>query len=208
MLFITTQSLPSFLTFKPNHYLPRLKPRQVPLWQWAIQVLVLTAGSLLNNWAFAYQVPLTVLIVFRSAGSSDPQIYSKIFSTDTLPGLSISMLFGFVFLKKRYSLTQIVRPLFPYIQTLSNSSFLILVIGGSHFRWCRSRNVVQTKAYLDFLTIDRSICRSSPEVCNRCNDARRFSFLDWTTGLAARKDLPKVWTMLERSRVLYSSWCI
>ncbi|KAF9463007.1 UAA transporter [Collybia nuda] len=92
MLFITAQSLPSFLTFKPHSYVPRLKPRQVPLKQWAIQVLTLTTGSLLNNWAFAYQVPLTVLIVFRSAGK----------------GLAVSMLFGFIFLRKTYSVVQII----------------------------------------------------------------------------------------------------
>lgn len=66
MLFITLQSLPSFLSFSKAHRLPRLKPRQVPLDQWGLQVLVLTAGSLLNNWVFAYKVPLTVQIVFRS----------------------------------------------------------------------------------------------------------------------------------------------
>ena len=70
MLFITAQSLPSFLVRVPGQWCPRLKSRQVPLRQWALQVLVLTAGSLLNNWAFAYDVPLTVLIVFRSAGVS------------------------------------------------------------------------------------------------------------------------------------------
>jgi len=70
MLFITAQSLPSFLIRAPGQWFPRLKSRQVPLRQWALQVLVLTAGSLLNNWAFAYDVPLTVLIVFRSAGVS------------------------------------------------------------------------------------------------------------------------------------------
>lgn len=48
--------------------MPLLNPRQVPLSQWALQVLVLTAGSLLNNWAFAFHVPLSVQIVFRSAG--------------------------------------------------------------------------------------------------------------------------------------------
>lgn len=89
MLFITTQSLLSFLSFGPNHRLPRLKSRQVPLRQWALQVLVLTSGSLLNNWAFAYNVPLTILIVFRSAG------------------LAVSMLLGSIFLKKRYSPLQI-----------------------------------------------------------------------------------------------------
>ncbi|GLB38283.1 putative UAA transporter family protein [Lyophyllum shimeji] len=89
MLFITLQSLSTFLRWQPGHWIPRLKPRQVPLQQWALQVLVLTTGSLLNNWAFAYQVPLTLLIVFRSAG------------------LVVSMIFGVVFLKKRYSWMQI-----------------------------------------------------------------------------------------------------
>ncbi|KAF8798849.1 UAA-domain-containing protein [Phlegmacium glaucopus] len=70
MLFITVHSLPSFILFSPSHFLPRLKPRQVPLTQWGLQVLVLTSGSLLNNWAFAYNVPLTILIVFRSAGEA------------------------------------------------------------------------------------------------------------------------------------------
>jgi UDP-xylose/UDP-N-acetylglucosamine transporter B4 len=90
MLFITAQSLPSFLSFPAPSLLPRLKPRQVPLTQWALHVLLLTTGSLLNNWAFAFDVPLTVQIVFRSAG------------------LAISMLFGAFFLKKRYSTTQVI----------------------------------------------------------------------------------------------------
>jgi len=68
MLFITLQSLPSFLVLPPKGFLPRLKTRQVPLYQWALQVVVLSTGSLLNNWAFAFNVPLTVMIVFRSAG--------------------------------------------------------------------------------------------------------------------------------------------
>ncbi|KAF9454828.1 UAA transporter [Macrolepiota fuliginosa MF-IS2] len=90
MLFITLQSLPSFLSFTKAHSLPRLKPRQVPLNQWGLQVLVLTAGSLLNNWAFAYKVPLTVQIVFRSGS------------------LAVSMLFGYLFLKKKYTWRQIL----------------------------------------------------------------------------------------------------
>ncbi|KAK7460683.1 golgi uridine diphosphate-N-acetylglucosamine transporter [Stygiomarasmius scandens] len=89
MLFITLQSLPSFLVLPPKGFLPRLKTRQVPLYQWALQVVVLSTGSLLNNWAFAFNVPLTVMIVFRSAG------------------LAVSMLFGFLILKRRYSLRQV-----------------------------------------------------------------------------------------------------
>ena len=68
MLFITLHTSPSFLTFQKSSWLPRLKPRQVPIIQWTLQVFLVTAGSLLLNWAHAYKVPLTVLIVFRSAG--------------------------------------------------------------------------------------------------------------------------------------------
>lgn len=88
MLFIALQTLPSFIVFRPKSYIPSLKPRQVPLYQWAIQVVVLTLGSLLNNWAYAYKVPLTVLIVFRSAG------------------LPVSMLFGALFSKRTYNWRQ------------------------------------------------------------------------------------------------------
>ncbi|KAG5733330.1 UDP-N-acetylglucosamine transporter YEA4 [Termitomyces sp. T112] len=89
MLFITLQSLPTFIEFQQGQFIPRLKPRHVPIHQWAFQVVVLLTGTLFNNWAFAYSVPLTLLIVFRSAG------------------LAVSMLFGVVFLKKRYSTMQI-----------------------------------------------------------------------------------------------------
>ena len=80
-LFITAHSLPSFLSFSSSNFLPRLKPRQVPLTMWSLHVLVLTSGSLLNNWAFAYNVPLTILIVFRSAGES-ARFLSLAFSYD------------------------------------------------------------------------------------------------------------------------------
>jgi len=90
-LFITVQTLPQFLTWPaPRHtWFPRLKPRAVPLRRWVLQVLVHTTGSLLNNWAFAFHVPLTVQIVFRSAG------------------LAVSMLFGYFFLNKLYTPLQI-----------------------------------------------------------------------------------------------------
>lgn len=48
--------------------MPTLISRQVPLGEWALQVAVLMSGALLNNWAFAYNVPLTLQIVFRSSG--------------------------------------------------------------------------------------------------------------------------------------------
>ncbi|KAJ7081374.1 UAA transporter [Mycena belliarum] len=90
VLFIAAQSLPAFLVFHPGYRLPRFKPRQVPLKDWAFQVLLLLSSSLLNNWAFAYNIPLTILIVFRSAG------------------LGISMVFGFLLAGKRYTVMQVV----------------------------------------------------------------------------------------------------
>jgi len=89
VVFITAQSLPTFLFFPPGHLLPRLKPRQVPLLHWAGQVLLLTTSSLLYNWAFAYNVQVSILVVFRSAG------------------LAVSMLFGFLFARKRYTIMQV-----------------------------------------------------------------------------------------------------
>jgi hypothetical protein len=81
MLFITAQQLPSFVTWDASSspsstrsrswsWLPRLKPRQVPLAQWLLQVTTFASGSLLNNLVYAYSVPLTVQIVFRTAGKS------------------------------------------------------------------------------------------------------------------------------------------
>jgi len=95
MLFITAQQLPSFLTWdassqQSRSWLPRLKPRQVPVAQWLLQVTTFASGSLLNNLVYAYSVPLTIQIVFRSAG------------------LAVSMLLGCVFLGKRYTLQQII----------------------------------------------------------------------------------------------------
>ena len=106
MLFITLHSLPSFLSFSNYHTLPRLKPRQVPLGQWGLQVLVLTTGSLLNNWVFAYKVPLTVQIVFRS-GSAYWKI-TRPSRSSCLLGLAVSMLFGYLFLGKSYNRRQMV----------------------------------------------------------------------------------------------------
>jgi len=87
MAFVTLHSLPSFLTWSGP--IPTLKPRNVPILQWALQVLVLTAGNLLTNLAYAFNVPLTIQIVFRSAG------------------LAVSLLFGRFFLNKTYTYSQV-----------------------------------------------------------------------------------------------------
>jgi hypothetical protein len=70
MVFIATQALPNFLERDPKGgIVPRMQSPRVPLARWAVQVIVLTAGSLLNNWVYHYHIPLTVQIVFRSAGA-------------------------------------------------------------------------------------------------------------------------------------------
>jgi len=72
MLFIALQSLPYFIELRKSDWgitVPTLKQRQAPISDWATQVLLLSTGSLLNNWVYAFDVPPTVQIVFRSAGT-------------------------------------------------------------------------------------------------------------------------------------------
>ncbi|KAI0028341.1 UAA transporter [Vararia minispora EC-137] len=88
MLFITLQKLPSFLEWRTG-LLPGLQARKIPVREWLAQVLVFASGSLLNNLVYAYDVPLTVQIVFRSAG------------------LPVSMVFGRLLMGRRYTPTQI-----------------------------------------------------------------------------------------------------
>jgi UDP-xylose/UDP-N-acetylglucosamine transporter B4 len=74
MLFIAAQQLPSFIAWDTSRRapwwlpLPRLKPRQVPVTQWLLQVTTFASGTLLNNLVYAYSVPPSIQIVFRSAG--------------------------------------------------------------------------------------------------------------------------------------------
>lgn len=70
LIFIAAQSLPSFLRVDTGKFPPRLslKPRAVPLYLWVGCVVLLTAVSLLNNWAFACRVPVSLQILVRSAG--------------------------------------------------------------------------------------------------------------------------------------------
>ncbi|KAF9779173.1 UAA transporter [Thelephora terrestris] len=93
MLFITLQSLPSFVEWRKSRWgiiFPALKQRQAPISHWAAQVSLLTTGSLLNNWVYAFHVPLTVQIVFRSAG------------------VVIAMILGRYLLHRRYTSRQIL----------------------------------------------------------------------------------------------------
>ncbi|KAG9007875.1 golgi uridine diphosphate-N- acetylglucosamine transporter [Tulasnella sp. JGI-2019a] len=87
LVFIAVQTSPSSVSQIWPY--PRLKSPVVPIKTWLVQVVVLTSMALLNNWAFAYRVPLTLQIVFRSAG------------------LAVSMILGYLFMKRTYSYLQV-----------------------------------------------------------------------------------------------------
>ncbi|PWN20118.1 UAA transporter [Microstroma glucosiphilum] len=67
----------------------RWRRNRVPLSRWGVQVLLYASTTLLNNTAFAYDVPMPVHIIFRSGG------------------LVVNMLMGWLVRGKRYSLLQI-----------------------------------------------------------------------------------------------------
>lgn len=46
----------------------RWKKNRVPLYRWMVQVVLYASTSLLNNVAFAFDVPMPVHIIFRSGG--------------------------------------------------------------------------------------------------------------------------------------------
>jgi len=89
MSFVACQGLLNFLQRKDAFPFCGLKPRVVPLQKWGLQVLILWSMSLMNNLALGYNVPVPLLIVFRSGG------------------LGISMFFGYFFLGRRYNRGQI-----------------------------------------------------------------------------------------------------
>lgn len=72
-----------------RRWIPRLKNRKVPLLPYFIQVALFFVLSTLNNAAFAYHIPMTVHIVFRSGG------------------MIINMILGWMFTKKRYTVRQV-----------------------------------------------------------------------------------------------------
>ncbi|KAI0761766.1 UAA transporter [Irpex lacteus] len=85
-LLITLNGLRKFVVWTPY---PRLRPRRIPLFPYFIQVALFYLVSYLNNAAFAYKIPMTVHIIFRSGG------------------LVISMVLGWLIQGKRYKLSQV-----------------------------------------------------------------------------------------------------
>ncbi|PBK65653.1 UAA transporter [Armillaria solidipes] len=98
----TAGSLITFFQFSiislyglPNHtiwtpYGPRLAPTRIPISRYLIQVALFYIISLLNNAAFAYQIPMSVHIIFRSGG------------------LIVSMILGRSVVGKKYNIHQVL----------------------------------------------------------------------------------------------------
>ncbi|VDB86790.1 unnamed protein product [Peniophora sp. CBMAI 1063] len=91
-LLVSLHGIRKFLYFERGPLglpLPKMRPRRVPLTPYLIQVVLYTAISSLNNAAFAYKIPMTVHIIFRSGG------------------LVISLIMGWLLAGKRYSRGQV-----------------------------------------------------------------------------------------------------
>jgi len=86
-LLITLHGLPKFVKLKPY---PHLRPRQIPILPYLLQVLLFYCISLLNNAAFAYSIPMPVHIIFRSGG------------------LVVTMVLNRILLGRKYNLIQIM----------------------------------------------------------------------------------------------------
>jgi len=89
MAFVALRGIPDFLRTRREFPFVTLKPRTVPIRQWGLQVLILWSMTLLNNLALGYDVPVPLMIVFRSGG------------------LGISMFYGYFFLHRHYNRGQV-----------------------------------------------------------------------------------------------------
>lgn len=65
-----------------------LKPNQIPIYRWLVQIVLFFSVSVLNNYAFGYNISVPVHIILRSGGS--------------MTTLVIGYIWG-----KRYSRTQV-----------------------------------------------------------------------------------------------------
>jgi UDP-xylose/UDP-N-acetylglucosamine transporter B4 len=68
---ISLYGLPNFVSFTRGPFnipVPRFRPRRIPLTPYLIQVGLFYLISLLNNFAFSYDIPMPVHIIFRSGG--------------------------------------------------------------------------------------------------------------------------------------------
>ena len=114
------------------------------------------------------------------------------------------MLFGFIFLKKRYSLLQIVcllRRTLTSPLTINQLDLCRLC-----HRRCHYGYTIKTYAKSGVSTISfaGTIGRLAGIHDRYCND-RRLLVLNGTFGLNARKNVQEIWTMLERRCILHGT---
>jgi hypothetical protein len=79
-LVVAIHGLPKHLTVTRwrGIPIPKLKPRQVPLRVYIVQVILFCLLSILNNKAFSYYVPMPVHIIFRSGGLATSMLMGRI----------------------------------------------------------------------------------------------------------------------------------
>lgn len=104
-LVTTLSALPHFVRFSAHFPFIGLKDRAVPLYRWIVQVGFYLTTSLLNNMAFAYDVPMPVHIVFRSGG------------------LVINMILGWAVQKRRYSTLQVASVVLVTVGVVSSTLY-------------------------------------------------------------------------------------
>ncbi|SPO22841.1 related to YEA4 - uridine diphosphate-N-acetylglucosamine [Ustilago trichophora] len=104
-LVTTLSALPHFLILSSRFPFITLRQRKVPLYRWLVQVAFYLTTSLLNNWAFGFNVPMAVHIVFRSGG------------------LVVNMILGYLVQGRHYSPVQIFSVLLITAGVLSSTLY-------------------------------------------------------------------------------------
>lgn len=87
-VFLTMEGLVSQTELQNG--IPRLKNRQIPLQRWLVMVMLFWGVSVLNNYALGFKIPMTLHIIFRSLS------------------LLVSMLNGYLFFGRKFTLSQII----------------------------------------------------------------------------------------------------
>ncbi|KAH9175972.1 UAA transporter family-domain-containing protein [Lactarius sanguifluus] len=77
MLFIAAQHLPSFVIWDTPS-------RSCPFRKWLVLATTFASGTLLNNLVFAFNVPLAVQIIFRSAGLAVSMLLGRVFTGEAI----------------------------------------------------------------------------------------------------------------------------
>jgi UDP-xylose/UDP-N-acetylglucosamine transporter B4 len=89
-LFVSVEGLYSHIEFQAGWIPIKLKERKIPLYRWLVMVVIFWTVSVLNNYALAFNVPMPLHIIFRSAS------------------LIVSMFLGWLFFGRTFTTLQVV----------------------------------------------------------------------------------------------------